>query len=35
MINQSTGWTARVYSSVRSWRILRNSTSQKVMILLG
>src|ERR1035438_3596652 len=35
MSNQSTGWTARVYSSVRSWRILRNSTSQKVMILLG
>src|SRR5487761_1211100 len=28
--NQSAGWIARVYSSVRSWRILATSTQQKV-----
>src|ERR1039458_1894914 len=35
MTSQSSGWTARVYSSVRSCRILRSSTSQKVRMRLG
>src|SRR5690348_15926639 len=32
--SHSAGWMARVYSSVRSWRILRISTQQSVAIRL-
>src|SRR5258708_11711490 len=32
--SQSAGWIARVYSSVRSWRILRSSTQHSVMTRL-
>jgi hypothetical protein len=28
--SHSAGWMARVYSSVRSWRILRSSIQQRV-----
>src|SRR5260370_33418767 len=33
--SQSAGWMARVYSSVRSWRILRSSTQHSVMTRLA
>src|SRR5262252_8062937 len=33
--SHSAGWMARVYSSVRSWRILRSSTQQSVAIRLA
>src|SRR5215472_4048416 len=33
--SHSAGWTARVYSSVRSWRILRISTQQSVTTRLA
>src|SRR5579884_2434146 len=33
--SQSAGWMARVYSSVRSWRIRYSSTIQKVQTRLG
>src|SRR5215469_15726494 len=33
--SHSAGWMARVYSSVRSWRILRSSTQHSVMTRLA
>src|SRR6202042_1669641 len=33
--SQSAGWIARVYSSVRSWRILRSSTQHSVTMRLA
>src|SRR5215469_14258169 len=33
--SQSAGWMARVYSSVRSWRILRSSTQHSVTTRLA
>jgi hypothetical protein len=35
MISHRAGWMARVYSSVRSWRILRSSTQHSVTLRLA